>query len=211
MLLSEHADWLYVLQEFEYAYGFGSSGGSVPIRTHQREVTTRLRRCRSGNPVVRLPEPVSKPVCAHLSRALDNGETQRTTSFTRALTKISTSLAWLYGYWSMPKALQAKYAYAEILGPRGPVVCHDLILGLVLFAPKCRYPTHNHGGITESYICLSGSISENDAGVYAPGSLILNRAGYEHAITTADREPSLLAYAWTGAPDLLADFEMVLS
>ena len=209
--LADHADWQYVLQEFEYAYGFGSAGGSAPIRAHQREVTSRLRRCRQADPLMRFPQPVLKPVCAHLGRALDNGETQRTAAFTRALAKISTKLAWLYGYWSMPRALQQKYAYCEILGPRGPVVCPELILGLVLFAPKCRYPTHNHGDITESYLCLSGSISENDAGVYAPGSLILNRAGQEHAITTADREPSLLAYAWTGPPARLADFEMVFS
>ena len=209
--LADHADWQYVLQEFDYAYGFGSSGGSGPIRSHQREVTVRLRQCRASNPPMRFPEPCAKPVCAHLGRALDNGEAQRTAAFTRALAKISARLAWLYGYWSMPKALQAKYAYTELLGPRGPVVCPNLILGLVLFAPKCRYPTHNHGEITESYLCLSGSISENDAGVYAPGSLILNRPGHEHAITTAAREPSLLAYAWIGTPESLSDFEMKLS
>lgn len=209
--LSDHAAWQYVLQEFDYAYGFSSSGGSSPIRTHQREVVSRLRHCRTKDPALTFPTPTEKPACAHLGRALDNGESQTTASFTRALAKITHQLAWLYGYDRMPRALQNKYAYAELLGPRGPVVARDLILGLVLFAPKCTYPSHSHAEITESYICLSGFISENDAGVYAPGSLILNKAGQEHAITTADREPSLLAYAWIGTPERLAGFEMVLS
>jgi dimethylpropiothetin dethiomethylase len=72
-------------------------------------------------------------------------------------------------------------------------------LGLVLFAPKTTYPAHAHKDITESYICLSGATSENDAGVYVPGSMIINVPEHKHAITTSDREPALLAYAWTGA------------
>lgn len=68
----------------------------------------------------------------------------------------------------MPPGLKRKYAYAELMGPRGPVVSERLILGLVLFGPKCTFPVHSHDGITESYVCLSGVVSENDAGFHLP-------------------------------------------
>jgi len=209
--LSEHPDWYYVLQEFYHAYRFGSAGGSAEIRRHLREVQGRISRAMAADPEILLAVPEAKPVCAHLSRALDNGEGERTHAFVRALAKITDRLTWQYGYDKMPKSLEKKYAYAELLGPRGPIVCNDLILGLVLFAPKCTYPAHSHDDIAESYLCLSGAVSENHAGVYLPGSMILTQAGREHAITTPDREPVLLAYAWVGAPETLNGFEMTFN
>lgn len=111
----------------------------------------------------------------------------------------------------MPKALSQRYAYCEILGPRGPVLAERIILGFVLFAPNTIYPQHSHEEIEESYISVAGAWSENDAAVYAPGSLILNRSGDEHRITTGDLEPCLLAYAWTGPEEALAAPGMTLS
>lgn len=141
---------------------------------------------------------------AHLERTLDNGEEERSHSFVRALYKIKNELNWQYGYDKMPRSLEHKYAYAEIMGPRGPVVCENLVLGLVLFAPDCKYPAHSHVDITESYYCLSGFVSQNNAGVYPPGSLIFNAPEHEHAISTSIYEPVLLAYAWVGEPETLS-------
>jgi dimethylpropiothetin dethiomethylase len=209
--VSEQPDWHYVLQEFYNAYRFGSAGGSAEIRRHLRDVQRRISRCIGADPEIVFRPPEAKPACAHLGRVLDNGEQERTQTFIRALAKITERLVWQYGYDRMPKSLEKKYAYAEILGPRGPVVCEDLILGLVLFAPKCTYPAHSHQDITESYLCLSGAISENHAGVYPPGSMVLNQAGREHTITTSDREPVLLGYAWVGEAAVLRGFEMKFS
>ena len=111
----------------------------------------------------------------------------------------------------MPKGLAGKYAFAELAGPSGPVVIDDVILGLVLFAPSCTYPAHAHDGLTESYVCLSGAVSENDAGVYGPGSLIFNPPGHVHRITTASSQPSLLVYAWAGPPEKLAGQKMTFA
>lgn len=66
---------------------------------------------------------------------------------------------------------------------------------------ELEHPAHSHAGIAESYICLSGTFSENDAGVYHPASLIMNRSDQEHRLTTSFGEPCLLAYAWVGEPD----------
>ena len=151
------------------------------------------------------------PVTAHLPRALDLGERAAMQGMARALRGVSGRLCWEHGYARMPRALARKYAYCEVLGPRGPVRTDRLILGFVLFAPTTTYPQHSHAGIEESYISVAGAWSENDAAVYAPGSLILNRAGDEHRITTGELDPCLLAYAWTGPPDRLSAPDMKLS
>ncbi len=203
--LGQFPDWRYLLREFYNLYRFSSAGGSSLIRSHQKEVRHRLSRLLNGDPPIQKAHVEEKPVCRHLSRALDRGKSYSTASISRAVERVRDQLCWEYGYARVPPGLRGKYAFAEFLGPKGPVVSEDLILGMVLFAPETTYPAHSHHGITESYFCLSGSISENDNGVYAPGSLILNLPDHPHRITTSDREPSLLAYAWTGAPESLSD------
>ena len=120
-------------------------------------------------------------------------------------------LSWQYGYEKVPKGLLGSYAYAEVAGPQGPVVTDDIILGIVLFAPGCTYPAHAHKGITESYVCLSGAVSENHQGVYVPGSMIFNPPEHLHRITVGISEPALLAYAWIGGRSDLIDQKMVFS
>lgn len=209
--LSAMPDWLYLLREYYEMYRRSSAGGSKRIGAHQRSVREQISRIIAADPAVAVGEPVSKPVCAHLKRALDQGRQQKTATVIRAIESISGELAWLYGYEKLPRHLADKYAYAEIAGPNGPVISDRLILGLVLFAPKCVYPAHSHEGITESYFCLSGAVSENDDGVYAPGSLIFNPPGRNHRITVSANEPCLLAYAWDGPQDKISSQKMIFS
>ena len=209
--LGDFPDLGYLFNEFYRAYRYRSAGGSGRVRTHMRLVRGRISKAVTDYPTVVLPEPATKPVCAHLDRALDNGERDTMASMVKAVENIRHLLCWNYGYNSMPKGLEKKYAYAELLGPSGPVISDILTLGLVLFAPRTTYPAHAHTGITESYLVLSGATSENDLGVYVPGSMILNLPGHEHAITTSDYEPVLLAYAWVGEPRDLAAQEMVFT
>lgn len=204
-VLTDAPDWIYLLREFESLYRHGSSGGSDKIRSHKRRARDALSRVVSDNPPVVDRPAATLPVVAHMPRALDLGERAAMQGMARALREVRDRLTWEYGYEKVPKSLARKYAYCEILGPRGPIPCDGLILGFVLFAPRTTYPQHSHDGIEESYISISGAWSENNAAVYAPGSLILNGAGDEHRITTGDLEPCLLAYAWTGSPDALAD------
>ena len=159
-------------------------------------------------PSVRIPETVELPATRHLARALDNGEREPTEIFARSVAKIAPRVRWEHGYDKLPQTLARKYAYADILGPAGFVEADDLALGFVLFAPGCVYPSHRHEGISESYIVLSGAVSENDLGVFRPPSMIFNAPGTTHTIRTASTEPALLAYAWTGTPDALANHKM---
>lgn len=209
--LMDCPDWLYLLREFDALYRWGSDGGSAAIRGHRKRVRDALSAAITANPVIAARPAAQRPVCAHLPRALDLGERAAMQGMARALREVRHDLTWEYGYDSLPKALARKYAYCEILGPQGPVPSSGLILGFVLFAPSTTYPQHSHREIEESYISVSGAWSENNAAVYAPGSLILNGPGQEHRITTGDRDPCLLAYAWTGPAGRLAAPEMKLS
>ncbi|MCA8881539.1 MAG: cupin domain-containing protein [Rhodobacteraceae bacterium] len=202
--LKDAPDWFYLMREFEALYRHGSAGGSDLIRSHRNKVRNALSAAFATNPAIVARSPQAKPVAAHLSRTLDLGERGTMQGMARALREVRHRLTWEYGYARMPKALARKYAYCEVLGPQGPVLSDQLILGFVLFAPGTTYPQHSHVGIEESYISVAGAWSENHAAVYAPGSLILNKPGDEHRITTGDLEPCLLAYAWVGAQERLA-------
>ena len=209
--LKDRPDWHYLLREYYELYRFLPSGGSAPIRTHQRAVREEISRLIRTNPTLDLAPPADKPVTAHLRRALDHGLDGPTAPILRTLAALRAHLSWQYGYERLPRGLERNFAFAEVAAPAGPVQSPSVILGLVLFAPGCTYPAHAHEGITESYVCLSGAVSENNQGVYAPGSLIFNPPGMVHRITVSDREPSLLAYAWVGDPGRLASQKMVFS
>ncbi len=209
--LIENPDWLYLLRDCYDLYRRLSAGGSAKIRAHQRSVRERINRVIKANSEICDRVPTQKPVVKHLKRALDNGRLERHAALIRSLESIKDVLDWEYGYEKVPRGLEKKFAYAELVGPYGPVTTQEVILGLVLFAPGCTYPAHAHAGISESYICLSGAVSENDQGVYAPGSLIFNPPEQLHRITVADSNPALLLYAWEGAPDKLAGQKMVFT
>ena len=206
--LSDNPDWTYLLREFYEIYRHLPSGGSDRIRSHLRTAREAVSRVQKANPPFEQSPPAALPVTAHLPRALDEGRQGPMAPVVRTLERIAPSLFWQYGYEKVPKGLARSYGYAELVGPNGPVMTDDIILGLVLFAPGCVYPAHAHKGITESYVCLSGAVSENHQGVYAPGSLIFNPPEHLHRITVGTGEPALLAYAWCGDRDALAHQKM---
>lgn len=209
--LNDCPDWLYLLREFELLYRPGFAGGSKTIRGHRRRVRETLSAIMDANPPVIARAPELKPVTAHLPRAFDLGARSALPGLARATERVSHLLTWEYGYKRVPKALARKYAYCEVLGPQGPIVTDRLILGFVLFAPETTYPQHHHAGIEESYVSVSGNWSENDVAVFAPGSLILNKSGDNHRITTGERDPCLLAYAWSGPADRLTNPDMTFA
>lgn len=209
--LTDCPDWMYFLRDAYEIYRRSSAGGSAKIRAHQRSVREAISRVIKANAEIHPQPRQSKPVVAHLRRALDEGRKERHSGFVRQLDTLVDELSWQYGYEKVPRGLERKFAYAEMAGPTGPVVTDQVILGLVLFAPACTYPAHAHEGISESYFCLSGAVSENDQGVYGPGSLIFNPPEQVHRITVADTQPALLFYAWHGASDKLSDQRMVFS
>jgi len=209
--LQVEPNWKYLLQEFEELYRYLPAGGSNRIAGHQRKVLEAIARLLRGNAFVRPQPPAHKPVTAHLRRALDEGRQGVLAPTVRALDAVEQHLSWQWGYEKVPKGLQNSYAYAELAGTNGPIISEEIILGVVLFAPNCTYPAHAHQGITESYVCLSGAVSENHQGVYVPGSMIFNPPDHLHRITVGARNPALLAYAWIGATQDLHNQKMVFT
>lgn len=209
--LVNYPDWGYLLSEFYELYRYLPAGGSTKIRSHQRQAREAISRVIKSRPQIELQPPAQKPVTAHLRRALDQGRADSMSSIVRTLDAVKSQLSWQYGYEKVPTGLAGSYSYAEIAGPHGPVKTTEIILGVVLFAPRCVYPAHSHSGITESYVCLSGSVSENHQGVYVPGSMIFNPPDHLHRITVSDSEPALLAYAWLGQADDLKNQKMIFT
>ena len=209
--LRDRPDWIYLLHEWEMLYRHGSAGGSKAIRGHRRRVRETLSETIDANPAMVDRTPVQLPVTAHLPRAFDLGGQNALSGMSRAMERVAHLLTWEYGYKRVPKTLARKYAYCEVLGPQGPVKSDRMILGFVLFAPNTTYPQHSHSDIEESYVSIAGAWSENELAVYAPGSLILNKPGEEHRITTGRYDPCLLAYAWIGPDDRLAQPGMKFS
>jgi dimethylpropiothetin dethiomethylase len=208
--LNTRPDWHYLLLECYELYRYLDSGGSELIRSHQRKVREAINRTMKANAKIKIDVIADKPVTKYLKRALDEGKAlPRVEPVIRCFESVHFRLNWQYGYEKMPRGLENKYAYAEICSPNGPVISDDVILGVVLFAPGCVYPSHAHDGITESYICLSGSVSENHQGVYSPGSMIFNPPSHAHRITVSKKEPALLLYAWVGEQAYLKKQEMV--
>jgi len=195
--------WSCLLRDFWNFYRFTSAGGSKPIRSHQHEVRNRLSAVLKTGLVIEERTASQLPVCAWLDRAIDRGLDGPGSPIVKALRHVTDQLEWELGYEKIPAGLKSKFGYAELAGPRGPVLSDHLTLGLVLFAPGCVYPAHSHDGISESYICLSGVVSDKDAGVYSPGSLLYNPPQKSHRLTTGDHEPTLLAYAWVGPDEQL--------
>ncbi len=107
---------------------------------------------------------------------------------------VKKQLTWEHGYKDIPEELAEKFAYAEVLGPRGPILFEELILGLVLLGPDCFYPEHRHNGIAESYICLSGWCEINHTKLNK-ASCYYNAPDAIHYIKTGSK-PCLLAYGW---------------
>ncbi|MEM6943729.1 MAG: dimethylsulfonioproprionate lyase family protein [Pseudomonadota bacterium] len=207
--MSGEPDWAYLLREIYEIYRNSGAGGSEAIRRHQRTVREALSRVIKSDPALIDRVPETKPVVSHLPRALDLGRLERSAPLIRTLERLMPRLAWLYGYDKVPKALVGRFAWCELASPNGPVESREVIIGLVLFAPGCTYPAHAHAEITESYYVLSGSVSQNDDGVFAPGSMLFNPPGRRHRITVGQRAPALLAYAWTGPKDELAQQKLV--
>ncbi|MEM6578961.1 MAG: dimethylsulfonioproprionate lyase family protein [Pseudomonadota bacterium] len=209
--LQDFPNWIYLLKEFHEVYSLGSAGGSKVVRAHRKKVRDQLSVVINGNPRVQPRQAATKPVTAHLPRAFDLGARGTMSGMSRALERAVDDLSWEYGYARVPVHLAKKYAYCEVLGPQGPVMCDSLTLGFVLFAPRTTYPQHSHSDIEESYISVAGAWSENETVVLAPGSLILNTPGHEHRITTGNQDPCLLAYAWIGPSNRLTDPGMKFS
>lgn len=199
--------WYRLLAGFYSGYENISSGGNNTIKQHKAKILQRLQNY-THHVDLELVKPEQKPVCKYLTEAIKNGMETWYLPILPAIGHMKKNLKWQYGYNHLPGNLREKYAYTEIIGPRGPFISKDLILGLVLMAPSAEYPKHRHAGIEESYLCLSGQVAFNDTGVFSTNTIIYVPPGLPYQLTTDNTEPALLAYAWIADPETLVNATM---
>jgi len=200
---------LHLLREIERYYRCASHGGSASVRAHMRVMRTELRRLLAEpNAIpVHLPESSRRndgehgmPVEVHYSRALAGGLRDKCGDVVAYLADVTPLLAFKCGYPEgnvLAERLYERMGWAELVGPGGLVRSTDLSLGIVLIAPHTVYPQHCHDAVNESYVSLSGAFSQNCQGVFGPGSLVLNRAGTPHRLSSSS-DPVLLMFGWEG-------------
>jgi len=153
-------------------------------------------------------KPELKPVCRYLERAINTGRTGPFSTLCETLGPVSPDLGWEYGYETMPDHLYDSYAYTEIAGPKGSMYSENIAFGLVLLAPGCHYPEHRHPVIEESYLCISGSVTQNNDNVLTAGDFLYNPPGYIHSFIVNSIAACLLVYFWSADPEGLQDNSM---
>ena len=199
--------WFRLLAGFYSGFESISCGGNNTIKQHKAKILQRLQNY-THHVDLELIEPEQKPVCKYLTAAIKDGMETWYLPILPAIGHMKKNLKWSYGNNHLPGNLKEKYAYAEVLGPRGPFVSKELILGLILLAPSTEYPKHKHRGIEESYLCLSGHVALNDIGVFSTNTIIYIPPGSPHQLSTDTQEPTLLAYAWLADSKTLGNATM---
>ncbi len=124
-----------------------------------------------------------------------------------ALAAAPGGLAWRYDYPARPGEadLSDRIAFAELIGPRGPLDAPDCRVGFTLMAPETFYPLHAHPAV-ELYLVLSGEAQWTATGaerMVPPGGFVLHRSNEPHAMRTFGT-PLLALYAWRGAIEVPA-------
>lgn len=190
-------------------YQSAYSAGSRQIDKHLEVVGDGIRHV-IHDPRLQLRQPADKPVVRHLRTALKMGEFFNESPVYHTIGMMAPCLTWEYGYELLPDTLAQQYAYAEIIGPRGPIVYKHMILGMILLGPDAYYPRHHHPEIEESYIGLAGYVSINDFTVITTNSMTLIPAGRSHWMGTDRETPALMAFAWLGSEEALLRNQMQL-
>jgi mannose-6-phosphate isomerase-like protein (cupin superfamily) len=138
---------------------------------------------------------------AILAPALADGASSPTAGITTAMSALPAPLPWHYHYADRDDAPDraARIAFAELIGPRGPLAAPDCRIGFTLMAAGTFYPLHAHPA-EELYLVLSGAalwMAPPAQRVAPPGGLILHPSNQPHAMRT-DQQPLLALYGWSG-------------
>ena len=118
-----------------------------------------------------------------------------------AIAALHDRLPWFYHYPKPPDDpdLDQRVAFAELIGPGGPLANGNSLVGFTLMAPETFYPLHTHPAV-ELYMVVSGNaqwiVPEREQ-LVPPGGFVLHRSGQPHAMRTFG-EPLLAIYDWQG-------------
>ncbi|MGE4252432.1 MAG: dimethylsulfonioproprionate lyase family protein [Parvibaculaceae bacterium] len=109
-------------------------------------------------------------------------------------------LPWTDGGFSLPAVIRGRNAYAELIGPDGPLASPHCRFGFYLQAPDCLYPAHSHAA-EELYLILSGApewqVDEAEPFVPAEPGLVHHLPWQTHAMRTGSA-PLFALWVWLG-------------
>ena len=109
-------------------------------------------------------------------------------------------LPWTDGGFALPTAIRGRNAFAELIGPEGPLFSPRCRFGFYLQAPDCLYPAHSHAA-EELYLILSGApewqVEEAEPFVPAEPGLVHHLPWQKHAMRTGPA-PLLALWVWLG-------------
>jgi hypothetical protein len=118
----------------------------------------------------------------------------------RQLLRMGGELAWSLGDFQMPDSFGDKFAYVELVGPKGMMPSQTISCGLYLQQQNTFYPSHWHAAV-EDYLVISGTADwQTDDGAFVskpPGAHIEHASNQPHAMQTLE-DPLLAMWFWRG-------------
>lgn len=148
--------------------------------------------------------PPTRDYAAILESALAAAPGRALAALAQALRLVRHQLPWTYHYAPRPgeEDLANRIAFAELIGPDGPMNHASARVGLTLVAPTTLYPAHAHPAV-ELYWIISGHARWTSTGadkIVPPGELVLHRSHEPHAMQTLEA-PLLALWSWSGDID----------
>ncbi len=146
---------------------------------------------------------------AVLAEALRRARGQSASTIAAALETLPVALPWHYHYPPRPDApdLARRIAFAELIGPDGPLDAPECRVGFTLMAPWTLYPLHAHPAV-ELYVVIAGHAAwttPDATRIVPPGGSVLHHANQPHAMRSF-AEPLLALYGWRGDIDTPAGY-----
>ena len=151
-------------------------------------------------------EPTHLPAADFLVDAIANTDHQ-TRALVETFEQHKNRLHWEQSYKKaddvVPDAMLEGYAFAEIIGKRGPFVSDRIRAGIGIWGPDILYPRHRHQA-EEIYVVLAGAaefkIGAAEEVMRSAGDVIKVESNTPHGFRTFDQ--SLVVYYLWQAGDL---------
>lgn len=167
---------------------------------HDGEATRFARQLPEHIDVLRPTTPHQQPVVDWLGRIGINEPAPDKPSLLTQLQSISAALTWSQSYTreQISARFLARYAWTELVGPRGPIANNRLVCGFLLLGPEIEYPQHAHAP-EELYVPLTeGSqwqMGSDDWTDRAADRAIYHAPWITHAMRTG-QQPMVAVYLW---------------
>jgi quercetin dioxygenase-like cupin family protein len=138
---------------------------------------------------------------ALVERALDSVRLDSVADIAACLRPVHMLMAWTYHY--IPRTtsedLGDRIAFAELIGPGGPMSAPHALVGFTVMAEQTIYPLHCHPAV-ELYLVICGVArwqTQNADRLVSPGEYVLHDSDESHAMQTFS-EPMLALWSWSG-------------